>query len=97
MNTYSTGVMNRLSTVERIIPPNTAVPSELRAALPAPDREHQRRDAQDERDRGHEDRPQPRLGGALTAVTASTPCSRIWLANSTIRIAFFDASPISIT
>lgn len=35
--TYSTGVMARFKIVETIMPPNTAVPSEWRALLPAPD------------------------------------------------------------
>jgi hypothetical protein len=33
---YSAGVTNRFSCVETTIPPNTAVPRECRAALPAP-------------------------------------------------------------
>ncbi len=36
MMTYSTGVITRLRNVETSMPPNTTVPSECRAALPAP-------------------------------------------------------------
>ena len=41
------------------MPPNTAVPSDCRLAAPAPVREHQRQHAEDEGERGHQDRPQP--------------------------------------
>src|SRR5665213_1949757 len=97
MNTYSTGVMNRFRIVERIIPPNTAVPSELRAPLPAPVAKTSgvtpRTNAIEVMRIGRS-----RVSAArITAVTVSTPCSRSWFENSTIRIAFFDASPISIT
>ena len=49
-------------TVDTSMPPNTAVPSELRAAAPAPVATHQRHHAQDEGEGGHEDGPQADLG-----------------------------------
>ena len=35
--TYRTGIKNRLSTVEKIMPPNTVVPTEWRLCEPAPE------------------------------------------------------------
>ncbi len=44
------------------MPANTPVPSEWRLAAPAPRRDHQRRHAEDERERGHENRPEALAG-----------------------------------
>ena len=41
------------------MPLNTAVPSVRRISAPAPVGDHQRHDAEDEGERGHQDRPQP--------------------------------------
>ena len=41
------------------MPPKTVVPTEWRPRLAGSAREHQRHDAQDEGERGHQDRPQP--------------------------------------
>ncbi len=55
--------------------------------------EHQRQHAEDEGERGHQDRPQPQPRRFLCRiVAASGPQSCICLANSTIRIAFLQAS-----
>ena len=60
-------------------------------------RDPQRQTAEDEGERRHQDRPQPQRAPSSAAVTVSAPASRRALANSTIRIAFFAARPISIT
>ena len=49
--------------VTPIMPLNTAVPSDCRISAPAPDRQDQRHDAEDERERRHQDGPQPELRG----------------------------------
>ena len=80
------------------MPPNTPVPIERRAAAPGADREHERQHAQHEGERGHHDRPeaQPRrLEARRRAGDRPFACS--CAANSTIRIAFFAARPISTT
>ena len=45
--------------VDTNMPPATAVPTEWRASWPAPVANDQRQHAEDERERGHQDRPQP--------------------------------------
>ena len=60
--------------------------------------DHQRHHAEDERERRHQDRPQPQLAGfAAWPRDDRRPASRAVLANSTIRIAFLHARPISTT
>ena len=85
-------------TVEATMPPATAVPTEFRAAAPAPRGERQRQHAENERERRHQNRPQAdarRLNGGLN--DRLSPRSRSCSANSTIRIEFFAASPTSMT
>ena len=50
-----------------------------------------------ERERRHQDRSQPDARRFDGRVTIDLPCARNFSANSTIRIEFFAASPISIT
>ena len=57
--TYSTGMKTTLRNVDTSMPPNTAVPTEWRPAWPAPRGKHERQHAEDERQRGHQDRPEP--------------------------------------
>ena len=60
-------------------------------------REHQRQHAKDERERRHENRPQPlRAPPPSPLRECSCPWARSSLANSTIRIAFFAASPTTV-
>ena len=64
--------------VAKNIPPATAVPTECRAFLPGAGREDQRHDAEDERERRHQDRPQPdarRLDGGVDHRHA--PCAQL--------------------
>ena len=73
------------------------MPITLRASAPAPGRRQQRHDAEDERERGH----QNRAGTAASPRSApprpaACPASCSIFANSTIRIAFFAARPISM-
>ena len=49
----------RFRNVDSNMPPATAVPTEWRASWPGAGREHERQHAEDERQRGHQDRPQP--------------------------------------
>ena len=56
-------------------------------------REHQRQHAEDERERRHEDRAQPFARRLDRGLVDRHPCARSSLANSTMRIAFFAASP----
>ena len=88
----------RFRNVDTSMPPATAVPTELRASAPGAGGEHQRQHAEDERERRHQDRPQPDARGLDRRLDdrharAARSCS----ANSTIRIAFFAARPISMT
>ena len=86
------------NTVTPSMPLKTAMPSVRRISAPAPVREQERHDAQDEGHRGHDDRPQPqpaRLERRLP--DRHCPSRRITLANSTIRIAFLLARPTSTT
>ena len=59
-------------------------------------RREQRHDAEDEREGGHQDRPEAQLAADSAASTRLLPCSCSTLANSTIRIAFFAARPMSM-
>ena len=62
--------------VAKSMPANTPVPSECRLPAPAPLRDHQRRDAEDEGERGHENRPEPlarRLDRGLAQAGAPVP------------------------
>ena len=59
--TKNDGTNSTARQVEAIMPLNTASPSEMRAVAPAPRGEHQRHDAEDEGERRHHDRPEPRL------------------------------------
>ena len=80
------------------MPLKTAMPSATRISAPAPLAQHQRHHAEDEGERRHQDRPQPqpaRLDGRLERGLALRP--RSCLANSTIRMAFLAARPISTT
>ena len=45
------------------MPLNTLMPSERRALAPGAGGEHQRKHAEDEGERGHQDRPEPNAGG----------------------------------
>ncbi len=45
------------------MPENTATPMAWRISAPAPVDDHQRHDTHDERDRRHQDRPQPQAAG----------------------------------
>ena len=49
--------------VDATMPPATAVPTELRARRPGARRERKRHDAENERERRHENRPQPDARG----------------------------------
>ena len=83
--------------VANSIPANTPVPIECRLAAPAPARDHQRRHAEDERERRHENRPEPlarRLDRRFP--DAQSLIARSSLANSTIRIAFLAARPTTV-
>ena len=65
---------------------------------PGPRGDDQRHDAQDEGERGHQDRPQPqprRLHASPRSAAGPRWCS--CLANSTIRMAFLHARPTSTT
>ena len=76
----------------------TTVPRMRREAAPDPVGDPQRHAAEDEGERGHQDRPQPQLR-AFERRGRPRPCrlrSRNF-ANSTIRIAFLAARPISMT
>ena len=53
---------NTPTRVATSMPNTTAVPSACRAPAPAPERNRQRNGAQDESERGHQDRTQPELG-----------------------------------
>ena len=83
--------------VDAIMPPATAVPTELRAAAPAPlasaSGSTPRMKANDVIRMGRS-----RMRADSTAAsTIDNPCSRSCSANSTIRIEFFAASPTSST
>src|SRR5207244_1730440 len=58
--------------------------------------DRQRERSEDERERGHQDRPQPQRRALIAPSMIEAPCSCAILANSTIRIAFLAASPISM-
>ena len=96
--TKNTGTKNTASTVEVIMPPNTAVPSARRLAAPAPVANTSGSTPRMNAKTGHQDRPEPhprRLDRRL----ADRPCpaSRSSRANSTIRIAFLLASAMIST
>lgn len=80
--------MNRFSTVERIMPPKTTVPSEFRAALPAPVANTSgitpKQNAIDVMTIGRS-----RVSAAWRAASRrEAPSARNWFANSTIKMAF---------
>ena len=80
------------------MPLNTAVPSERRISAPAPEATHQRHDAEDEGERGHQDRPQPqprRLQRRLEDATGP-PGAAAWRTRRS-RMAFLHARPTSTT
>ena len=55
--------MKKMPTVVAVsMPANTPVPSECRLGRAGAAGDHQRRDAEDERERGHQDRPEPLAG-----------------------------------
>ena len=91
------GRENRPKNVTPSMPQNTAVPSDWRISAPAPVANDQRHHAEDEGERGHQNRPQPRPRGLDGGVVAGQPGPRACLANSTIRMAFFAARPTSTT
>ena len=71
------------------MPPKTAVPSAWRLAVPAPSRDHQRQDAEDEGERSHQDRPEAQPGRLDRPLRVMLrPAFRSSRANSTIKIAF---------
>ena len=55
------------------IPLNTAIPSDRRISAPAPLATHQRNDAENERERSHQDRPQAKPRGFLRRVEHRFP------------------------
>ena len=58
------------------MPQNTAVPSAMRISAPAPVAMYERHHAQDEGERGHQDRPQAQAGRPRPPPgTRSMPCS----------------------
>ena len=59
--------------------------------------DHQREDAQNEGQRGHDDGSQPQAGAFRAASRIPKPSACFWAANSTIRMAFLEASPINTT
>ena len=80
------------------MPENTVMPIDLRALAPAPVATHQRRDAENERKRRHQDRTEPgarAFNGGLDQRLAF--CTRRSRATSTIRMAFLADSAISST
>ena len=80
------------------MPPNTAVPTARRLAAPAPVRDHQRHEAEDEGEAGHHDGAEAQLRGLHRGVRdRHCPCVACSIANSTIRMAFLAASAISTT
>ncbi len=78
------------------MPANTAMPIACRISAPGAAEQDERHDARDERDRRHQDRPQPQAARVEHRLDARAPpplsCCR---ANSTIRIAFLQARPTS--
>ena len=89
---------NRFSTVEKIMPPNTVVPTEWRLSRTGAAGEHQRQHAQNEGERGHQDGPQPdarRFDGGV--VNREPLCAQLLgeLHNQNAVLAM--ARPISIT
>ena len=96
--TYSTGMNMMERNVDASMPPATVVPTELRAPEPAPVAIRQRHHAEDERERRHENRPQPDARGLDRRVDdRHGPAARRCSANSTIRIEFLAARPTSMT
>ena len=82
------------SAVAANIPPATPVPMALRLAEPAPVLSDQRHHAEDKRERGHQNGPQPQMDGferGFDQTLALRACRS--LAYSMIRIAFLVARP----
>ena len=80
------------------MPPITPVPDRCARAGARAGRDRERQHAEDERERGHQDR----AGSAAAPPraprpTSTCPAGASSSANSTIRIAFFAARPISVT
>ena len=79
------------------MPPNTPVPMDLRAAAPAPVAltrgKTPRMKAREVMTMGRKRRRAP----SRAASSTPRPSARFWAANSTIRMAFFAARPISTT
>ena len=81
----------------RIMPPNTGVPTSRPRELSGACRNHQGPQAKDKGERRHHDGTETLSRPVSCRVRRATPCSRFSLANSTIRMPFFAASPISTT
>ncbi len=91
------GTTSKFNTVEMAIPPTTAVPSDSRLAEPAPlAKTSGRRPAMNAIDVMRIGRNRV-FAADTTASLADLPVARCCFANSTIRMAFFAASPMSIT
>jgi hypothetical protein len=96
--TYSTGNERRFRNVDATMPPTTAVPTEVPRLLAGAAGDHQRHDAEDERERGHQNRPQADARRFDAGVAIVIPRARSCSANSTTRMPFFadsrSASPV---
>ena len=60
--TYNTGIRKTPRNVAMSMPENTAMPITFRPSAPAPLASQQRHNAEDERERGHQDRPESQTG-----------------------------------
>ena len=95
--TNNTGTKKIASSVAATMPENTVTPIEMRDAAPAP---LDRISGTTPRMKANEVMMIGRrrsLAASIAALTASLPASSFILANSTIRIAFLAARPISST
>ena len=95
--TYSAGMMKMAMPVAASIPPITAVPMICRPTEPAPVAMNKRHAAENERERRHQNRPQPQPGSCECGIDQWFAALVFAFANSTIRMAFLAARPISIT
>ena len=89
--------MKRLRNVETIIPAENRGADRVPSGRAGAGGEDQRQHAEDEGDRGHQDRPQPEPRRLNRGVDNPMPRCCSCSANSTIRMAFLLARPISIT
>ena len=95
MTTKNDGTNSTARQVEAIMPLNTVMPIDLRALAPAPVASTSGSHAEDEGERGHQDRPEPRARRLDRRFDDRLPSARSSRATSTIRMAFLADSAIS--